>query len=94
MEKRRQFLKSSLGLFTGLGVMFSPLYQAAQAVYGRAQNIIVPRDADRSRLKHRDPAQLDTRNLDLTALEEFQNMGDSDFLIKTIERFDPRPDRL
>ena len=78
MEKRRHFLKSMFGFFTGLGIWASPLFHAVQAVYAKAQKIILPKGINRKKLKHMDPALLDTRNLEVIPLEDFETMGLTD----------------
>ena len=81
MEKRRHFLKSMFGFFTGLGIFVSPFFQAVQAVYAKAQKIILPKNTNRKKLKHMDPALLDTRNLQPTRLTDFETMGDTDYAV-------------
>ena len=81
MEKRRHFLKSSFGLLTGLGIVFSPLLQAVRMVYAKAQKIILPKDTNRNKLRNMDPAQLDTRNLAPTPLKDFETMGDTGYTV-------------
>ena len=81
MEKRRHFLKSLFGFFTGLGILASPLFHAVRAVYAKAQKIILPKGINRKKLKHMDPALLDTRNLEPTRLIEFETMGDTDHTV-------------
>ncbi len=79
MEKRRHFLKYMFGFFTGLGVWVSPVFQAVRVVYAKAQKIILPKDTNRKKLSHMDPALLDTRNLDPTPLKDFETMGETDY---------------
>jgi len=79
MEKRRHFLKTTFGFITGIGLLFSPFLQAVRMVYGKTKKIILPKDIDRDSLRHKNPASLDTRNLEPTPLKEFQIMGDSSY---------------
>ncbi len=81
MEKRRHFLKSTFGFLTGLGIGLSPFFQAIRVVYAKARKIILPKDTDRKRLRHMDPALLDTRNLEPTPLKDFETMGDTDYTV-------------
>ena len=75
MEKRRQFIKLIMGLFAGLGVLFSPLAPAIRWVWAGAKKIILPKGTSMKTLVGKNPADLDTRNLDLTPLEKFGTMG-------------------
>ena len=81
MEKRRHFLKFTFRLFTGMGIVLSPFFQAVRMVYAKAQKIILPKDTDRKKLRNMDPAQLDTRNLAPTPLKDFETMGDTGYTI-------------
>jgi sulfoxide reductase catalytic subunit YedY len=81
MEKRRHFLKSTFRLFAGMGIILSPFFQAVRMVYAKAQKIILPKNTDRKKLSHMDPAQLDTRNLEPTPLTDFETMGDTGYTV-------------
>lgn len=78
MEKRRQFLKKSLKTFAGLGVFWYPFSSAIRLAYAKTEKIILPKNTSRESLIHKDPSQLDTRNLELTPLENFRTMGITD----------------
>lgn len=78
MKKRRQFIKLILGFFAGLGLLFSPLAAGIRLVWAKAKKIILPKGTRMDTLVGKDPADLDTRNLDLTPVEEFETMGLSD----------------
>jgi sulfoxide reductase catalytic subunit YedY len=75
MKKRRQFIKLTLGLFAGMGLWFNPLARGVQVVFAKAKKMILPRGTRMDRLAHQNPADLDTRNLDLTPVEKFGTMG-------------------
>jgi sulfoxide reductase catalytic subunit YedY len=75
MEKRRQFIKQMLGLFAGMGVLFSPLAGGMRLVWAKAKKIMLPKGTRMETLVRKNPADLDTQNLDLTPLEEFETMG-------------------
>ena len=81
MEKRRHFIKSTFRFFTGMGIVLSPFFQAVRMVYAKAQKIILPKDTDRKKLRNMDPAQLDTRNLAPTPLNDFETMGDTGYTV-------------
>ena len=75
MKKRRQFIKLILGFFAGLGLLFSPLAAVIRRVWARAQKIILPKGTQMDTLVGKNPANLDTRSLDLTPLKKFGTMG-------------------
>jgi len=79
MQKRRQFLKSMFGFLAGIGFLFSSLVQAVRVVYAKAQKIILPKDTNMETLSQKDPALLDTRNLEPTPLKNFRTMGDTNY---------------
>jgi len=78
MEKRRNFLKKSLGFIGGMLVWTSPLFAVVRKAFAEAGKIILPKGTARETLIHKNPAFLDTRNLDPVPLESFGTMGLSD----------------
>lgn len=62
----------------GIGLLFSPLLSWIRVVQAKIQKIILPKDVPREDLAYKNPAKLDTRNLDVTPLEDFQTMGITD----------------
>jgi sulfoxide reductase catalytic subunit YedY len=81
MERRRQFLKSMFGYLTSAGILFSPFARAVCAANSNAKKIILPKDINREKLIYRNPARLDTRNLEPTPLKNFGIMGDSNYSV-------------
>lgn len=75
MKKRRQFIKLILGIFAGLGFLFSPLATGMGLVWAKAKKMILPKGTRVDTLVNKNPAHLDTRNLDLTPVEKFETMG-------------------
>jgi DMSO/TMAO reductase YedYZ molybdopterin-dependent catalytic subunit len=75
MKKRRQFIKNLLGFLVGLGVFFSPAAFWVRKALAKVKKIILPKGTRPETLKGRDPAGLDTRNLELTPIEKFGTMG-------------------
>ena len=75
MNHRRHFIKLILSGFAALGIMFSPLADAIRVVWARTKKIILPKGTRMEHLIGKDPADLDTRNLDLTPLDDFETMG-------------------
>jgi DMSO/TMAO reductase YedYZ molybdopterin-dependent catalytic subunit len=79
MKKRRQFIKLMLGIFAGMGVLFSPLAAGCRMVWAKAKKIILPKGTRVENLIGKNPANLDTKNLDLTPLEAFRTMGQKNY---------------
>ena len=79
MEDRRQFFKKSLGFIAGAGLLLSPLALFVQRVYGQAKRILLPRGTKMETLIQKNPESLDTRNLEVTPLKDFQTMGITDY---------------
>jgi len=75
MNHRRHFIKLILGGFAGLGLIFSPLAAWIQPVWAKAKKILLPKGTRMKNLIGKDPADLDTQNLDLTPLKDFETMG-------------------
>jgi DMSO/TMAO reductase YedYZ molybdopterin-dependent catalytic subunit len=79
MVNRRAFLKTIFGFLTGMGLLLSPFLSILRAAYAKAQKVILPKGTRRESLIRRNPAALDTRNLDITPLRDFSTMGLSDY---------------
>jgi sulfoxide reductase catalytic subunit YedY len=75
MNSRRQFIKLMAILLSGLGLLFSPLAKGVRGAWAKAKKIILPKGTRMETLVGRNPEDLDTQNLDLTPLEEFETMG-------------------
>jgi len=75
MNYRRHFIKLIMGGFAGLGFIFSPLAAGIRLVWAAAKKIILPKGTRMATLIGKNPADLDTQNLDPTPLEEFETMG-------------------
>jgi sulfoxide reductase catalytic subunit YedY len=78
MKTRRQFIKFSIKLLSAIGFFFSGIGLWLKKAYAQTKRIIVPKGTDLSSLRSENPATLDTRNLDILPLEEFETMGLSD----------------
>jgi DMSO/TMAO reductase YedYZ molybdopterin-dependent catalytic subunit len=85
MKKRREFIKIAFGFLTGMGLLLSPIYSITRVAYAKAQKLILPRGTKRESLIHRNPRELDTRNLDTTPLKDFGTMGVSDYEVNVDE---------
>jgi sulfoxide reductase catalytic subunit YedY len=49
-----------------------------RSVYGKTRRIIIPKGTKRSSLINKNPNSLDTRNLEITPLKDFETMGITD----------------
>lgn len=81
MENRRQFLKKSLGFMGCAGIFFLPLSAFVQRAYGKAKRIILPKGTKLNSLIQRNPKSLDTGNLEITPIEDFETMGITDYKV-------------
>ena len=78
MKTRRQFIKFSVKFLSGLGMFFGTIGAWLEKVYAQTKRILVPKGTDLSTLRSENPATLDTRNLDVRPLKEFETMGQTD----------------
>ena len=74
-ETRRQFIKWAAGTFAFLGLLFNPFFTLLRVGIAKTDKIILPKGTKRKNLIDKDPANLDTRNLEITPLEDFGVMG-------------------
>ena len=81
MKTRRQFIKISVIFLSGLGVFFSTIGSWLTKAYAKTKRILVPRGTDLSALRSDNPASLDTRNLEVLPLKDFQTMGLTDHVV-------------
>jgi len=81
MENRRQFFKKSFGFIAGAAAIISPLALFIQRAYGKAKKIILPRGTNRKTLIQKNPKSLDTRNLEVTPIEDFETMGLTEYKV-------------
>jgi sulfoxide reductase catalytic subunit YedY len=78
MKTRRQFIKFSVNFLAGLGMVFGTIGGWFEKVYAQTKRILVPKGTDLSSLRSENPAALDTRNLEVRPLKEFETMGLTD----------------
>jgi len=79
MKERRQFLKTALTILAGVGAWRHPVFSFFRPLWAEERIIILPKGTKRESLAQRNPAYLDTRNLDITPLKDFRTMGTTDF---------------
>ena len=85
MDTRREFFKTLLKLITGMGVFLGSPALPIRRAYSNAERIILPVGTKREILIDRDPKSLDTRNLEITPLRDFETMGLMDFEVNIKE---------
>jgi DMSO/TMAO reductase YedYZ molybdopterin-dependent catalytic subunit len=85
MKTRRQFIKSALKLLTLLGLLPGTIGSGLKKAYAQTKRILLPKGTDLSTLINKDPAELDTRNLDLLPLQKFRTMGQTDYEVNLKE---------
>ena len=78
MPSRRYFIKASLALLSLLGSASSPLFAGLKRAWAAAARILLPRETDPQSLKLKNPAELDTRHLEVMELKDFRTMGLTD----------------
>jgi len=81
MKTRRQFIKYAVEFFMGLGAFFSIIGSWLAKAYAETKRILLPKGTDLSTLSSKNPAELDTRNLELRPLEQFGTMGQSNYKV-------------
>ncbi len=59
-------------------LVFSPLFPFFQKAYAGIKKIILPKNTPRDQLTGKHPRNLDTRNLEITPLDDFETMGPTD----------------
>ena len=75
---RRHFLKKMIRFVAGIVLLCGTLSAALQRAWAQTKRIILPKGKQMSSLVHLNPATLDTRNLDVIPLENFETMGMTD----------------
>jgi sulfoxide reductase catalytic subunit YedY len=81
MYNRRRFIKRIIGFVSGMGLLLGVLTTGVRAVFAKAKKIILPKGTRMDTLTGKNPANLDTRNLDLTPVKEFETMGLDDHAV-------------
>lgn len=73
--RRRDFGKCVLGIIAGIHFMPKRLFAAAQPTEDKKPKTVLPKGTQPKGLVDRNPKDLDTRNLEVTPLEDFGTMG-------------------
>jgi DMSO/TMAO reductase YedYZ molybdopterin-dependent catalytic subunit len=72
---KRKFLKASIRFIAGIALFNSPLFSWVRPAHAKIQKMILPRNFPRKDLIDKNPANLDTRYLNITPLDDFKTMG-------------------
>ncbi|MGD8493397.1 MAG: molybdopterin-dependent oxidoreductase [Desulfobacterales bacterium] len=75
MKTRRQFITWALKLLAGLGPFIATIRVTLKRAWAQTKRFVVPRGTDLSTLRNKNPATLDTSNLDVLPLDAFETMG-------------------
>ena len=57
----------------------NPFFSMIQKAYAKAKRVILPKGTKMGTLRSKNPKDLDTRNLEVTPLKEFDTMGETDY---------------
>ena len=80
-RSRRFFLKKIFLYLAGTGLFTTPIIASIQKAWATSKRIILPRDTKMSSLVDQNPATLDTRNLEIMPLGDFETMGLTDHAV-------------
>jgi len=78
MSQRRSFFGIIFRLTAGLMLGLNPAVSLIRRAYAQSKRIILPKGTKMTRLVDRNPADLDTRNLEVIPLTQFETMGLTD----------------
>ena len=78
METRRTFFKIIFRLTTGMVLGLTTVGSLISRAYARTKRIIVPKGTRMTSLVDKNPAELDTRHLEVIPLTQFETMGLTD----------------
>lgn len=81
MNSRRQFLSLMSRVVAGLGLAITPVSSYIGRAFAAVQRRILPRETNLQSLKGEHPTALDTRNLDIMPIDQFETMGLSDHTV-------------
>jgi len=83
MTGRRQFIKKVAYFISLFGFLVSPLFSMIRWTRAEAKKRILPKGTKRGELIKRNPDHLDTRNLEITPLKDFETMGLTEYQVDT-----------
>ena len=79
MKTRRQFIRLALKLLAVLNMIFCGVGVGLRKAWTQTKRILLPKGTDLATLINKNPADLNTRNLELLPLQQFQTMGLTDY---------------
>ncbi len=77
MQERRKFLKLILGFLTVTTLQFTPFFSMIKRAFAKVKRVILPKGTKVETLRTKNPAELDTTNLEVTPLKDFETMGET-----------------
>jgi DMSO/TMAO reductase YedYZ molybdopterin-dependent catalytic subunit len=81
MNSRRKFIRLTIEIFAGIGLFLSPIAAVFRKAYALTKKILLPKGTQMSSLVDKNPATLDTRNLEVIPLKDFGTMGLADYKV-------------
>jgi sulfoxide reductase catalytic subunit YedY len=76
--ERRTFIRKTVHFTAALSLLAGPLVAVIQKAWAKVKKVILPKGTRLSSLINRNPALLDTRNLEVISVEDFKTMGTTD----------------
>jgi sulfoxide reductase catalytic subunit YedY len=80
-DSRRHFIRKIFLFVAGIGLFFTPIFSLIRKAWSEAKRIILPKGTKMSSLVNENPATLDTRNLEVTPVSDFETMGLTDQVV-------------
>lgn len=81
LDSRRHFIRKTFLFVAGIGLFFTPIFSLIRKAWSEAKRIILPKGTKMSSLVNENPATLDTRNLEVTPVSDFETMGLTDQVV-------------
>ncbi len=78
MNPRRSFFNIIFRLTAGMLFFWNPVVSFIRQAYAQSKQIILPKGTQLTSLVDKNPADLDTRNLEVIPLKQFETMGLTD----------------
>lgn len=76
--ERRKFIRQTFHFTAAFSLLIGPLAACVQTAWAKIKKVILPKGTRLSSLINRNPALLDTRNLEVIPVEDFGTMGTTD----------------
>ena len=85
MKNRRLFLKKIVRFFTGIFIIFSPFFSSGKNLVAKTKKFLVPKGTKLDELIYKNPDELITKDLEITSLQDFSTMGQTDHIVNIDE---------